>query len=140
MEELVSLFLKEEYHKVEELRDRYLKAIESREIPLEKLAKSETLIDSPENYQKKMASGNGRRSASYELALASSRDYRRGDQVSYYITGDKKRVAVVDSSCLLADAPEHRNDNVAYYMNKLEELYKKFSDFIPSDFNQGTLF
>ena len=75
------------------------------------------------------AAGGGRRSASYELAGASSRDYQRGDQISFYVTGEKKKVSVVDNSQLLADAPPERNENVQYYIGKMEELFKKFSEF-----------
>jgi hypothetical protein len=38
---------------------------------------------------------------------------------------------VVDNSCLLKDAPTVRNENTLYYLAKLDDLYKKFSPFIP---------
>ncbi|MFA6291489.1 MAG: hypothetical protein WC637_06885, partial [Victivallales bacterium] len=53
---------------------------------------------------------------------------------SFYVTGTKKNVSVVDNSCLLKDAPASqvgRNENTLYYLAKLDELYKKFSPFIP---------
>ncbi|MDD5599689.1 MAG: DNA polymerase domain-containing protein, partial [Victivallaceae bacterium] len=131
MEKLLTMLLKEEYDKIEGMFDECKRSIETREIPLSQLAKTETLINSPRNYQDKLESGDGRRSASYELALASGRDYQRGDQITYYITGDKKNVSVVDNSKLLADAPEQRDENTVYYLNKLAELHKKFEEFIP---------
>lgn len=106
------------------------KALAEHSLPFAKLAKSETLSDSPETYQRKMAAGTGRRSAAYELALASGREYRAGDQVTFYITGTKKNVAVVDAAKLLADADNAiRDDNAAYYLSKLDELRKKFAPF-----------
>ncbi|MDD5727400.1 MAG: DNA polymerase domain-containing protein [Victivallales bacterium] len=139
MQQLLTLLLKQRYDEISILFADFRKAIESRDIPLAKLAKTETLINSLRNYQEKLLSGTGRRSAAYELALASGRDYQRGDQVSYYITGDKKKVSVVDNCRLLADAPEKRDENTAYYLNKLAELYRKFEEFIP-DGRQPQLF
>jgi hypothetical protein len=106
---------------------------------LSELAKTETLNTSLRNYQDKLETGKGRRSAAYELAIASERDYQRGDQVTYYITGDKKRVPVVDNSRLLTDAPAQRDENTPYYLDKLNELRKKFEEFIP-DTRQPELF
>ena len=140
IESVISMLLTGKAGEIEDLYYSYRKAIEEREFPLEKLAKTETLADSPESYRRKLESGNGRRSAAYELALGSSRDYRRGDQVSLYIVGDKKRVSVVDNSKLLHDAPEQRDDNIPYYLGKLEELHKKFAEFIPADMIQDSLF
>ena len=106
--EAVSLLLHDKGRLIPELIKRYRKAIDNREWPLEKFAKSETLSDSLDVYKRKLAAGTGRRSAAYELAIASGRDYRAGDQVSFYITGDRKKVSVVDNSRLLAGAPAER--------------------------------
>jgi hypothetical protein len=104
------------------------------------LTKTETLSDSLDNYHRKGDAGEGRRSAAYELAIASKRDYRRGDQVSFYVTGNKQKVSAVDNSRLLADAPAQRDENIPYYLGKLEELRKKFAEFIPADGHDDRLF
>lgn len=105
-------------------------ALRNHLFPLSKLAKSETLSDSPDTYRRKMASGEGRRSAAYELALKSGKEYRAGDQVAFYLTGDKKNVTVADAAKLLSDGDESvRDENVAYYLSKLDELRKKFAVF-----------
>ncbi len=108
--------------------------------PFAKLAKSENLSDSPETYLKKMKSETGaRRSAAYELALKSGRQYRAGDQISFYITGTKKNVTVADAAKLLSDADEKiRDENVPYYLAKLEELRKKFEPFTGAWKNQNS--
>jgi len=108
-------------------------AIHERRWPLSRFAKTETLQDSLETYRRKRDDGSGRRSAAYELALASGRDYRQGDQVAFYVTGEKKKVSVVGNSRLLADAPAERDDNVAYYLEKFDELVAKFAEFITGD-------
>lgn len=130
---VISLILNEKFSEINTFTDECRKSIEERKFPLEKLAKSETLGDSVDTYTKKLAEGGGRRSAAYELASASKRDYRRGDQVSFYVTGTKKNVSVVDNSRLLADAPAERDENINYYLAKLDELYGKFSEFIPKN-------
>jgi DNA polymerase, archaea type len=132
MKKLLAMLLKEEYEQTEDMFDDFKHAIETRKIPLSELAKTETLNNSLRNYQDKQATGKSRRSAAYELAIASDRDYQRGDQVHYYIIGDKKKASVVDNSKLFADAPAHRDENTPYYLNKLNELRKKFQEFIPN--------
>ena len=127
---LISCLLHGDKEQAAGLAGEFRHAIRERLWPLEKFAKSETLSDSLESYRKKLADGSGRRSAAYELAIASGRPYLRGDQVSFYITGTKKRVSVVDNSRLLADAPAERDENVEYYLDKLEELRLKFADFV----------
>ena len=73
-----------------------------------------------------------RRSAAYELALASGREYRQGDQIAFYVTGTKKKVSVTDNAKRLADADESvRDENVEYYLDKLSELRKKFEPYLP---------
>ncbi len=139
MQKLLTMLLKEEYNKIEDMFDDFQRAIETRSIPLSELAKTETLSNSLRNYQDKQATGKSRRSAAYELAIASDRDYQRGDQVNYYIIGDKKKASVVDNSKLFADAPAQRDENTPYYLNKLAELRKKFEEFIP-DTRQPELF
>ncbi len=132
MAEVIEHLLKGEFEAIPAARETLLRRIESREIPLAELAKTETLNDSPETYSRKLAAGTGRRSAAYELAIRSGRDYQAGDQVTYYLTGDKKKVSVVDNARLLADAPvDRRDENIAYYLNKLEELYANFIPFLP---------
>lgn len=135
--ELLTLLLNGKADKIETLTRKYRSDIQSRAMPLAKFAKTETLNDSVEAYKKKLASGKGRRSAAYELAAASKLKLQRGDQVSYYIIGDKKRVSVVDNSRMLSDFPGQRDENTAYYIDKLEELHKKFCDFIPASNSPG---
>lgn len=108
---------------IEKLSEKWRQAIAGRTIPLEDLAKSETLSDSPENYRKKLESGTGRRSAAYELALASGKKYRAGDKIQFYITGTKAKVSVVENSKLLPDGGAgERDENTAYYLAKLDAL------------------
>ncbi|MBO4631626.1 MAG: DNA polymerase II [Lentisphaeria bacterium] len=130
MLQMIEALLRHDDQAPERIHAEFSRALNEHALPFSDLAKSETLADSPETYKRKLASGTGKRSAAYELAIKSGREYRQGDQVTFYITGDKKRVSVVDSSKLLSEADDAvRDENVPYYSDKLEELRKKFAPF-----------
>lgn len=119
------------------LQNKYESAIRNREWPIRRLAKSETLQADPETYAAKVKAGGRSRNAAYELALASKRKYRAGDQVAYYVTGDKKSVTVYSAAKLVSDwNPENRDENIPYYLEKLHKLFKNFGD----EARQQTLF
>ena len=113
----------------------YATAIKQHAWPLAEFAQRETLSTSPQNYADKLARGETRRSAAYELALkASKRSYAQGDQVAFYLIGNKKNVAVTDAAKLVADAdPAVRDENLPYYLDKLDKTHAKFAEFLPDD-------
>lgn len=120
------------------LHAEFTAGIQSGTWPITRLAKTEALQDSPAAYQKKIEASSRNRSAAFEVALRSGRDYQAGDQVSYYITGVKKKVTAYDHAKPASEwIPESRDENVAYYLSKLDELYKKFSDFAAESENQA---
>ena len=136
MKELLYLLMLQKFDEIDQLTDKYRTMISEQKIPLEKLAKTVTLKEKPENYRKKLQAGKTRRNAAYELALNASRSYTQGDQISYIVTGNSKKASVVDNSVLLT--PElDRIENTVYYLGKLDELYRKFSSFIPSGSGQA---
>jgi DNA polymerase elongation subunit (family B) len=128
MRELIRLGLEGRKAEIAELYRRALERFARHEIDVRDFMKTETLADSLETYRKKVGRGSRNRSAPYELALAAGLDLRPGDQVSYYVTGDSKRVTV-SAAARLASAwdPVHPDENVAYYQDKLAELYRKFA-------------
>ena len=92
------------------------------------LMKTDTLQDSLEKYRAKIAGSARNRAAAYELALASGRPYKPGDQISYYIKSTPKKVPAYEAARLASDFdPQNRDENVDYYIAKLDELVKKFS-------------
>jgi DNA polymerase elongation subunit (family B) len=134
---VISLILHEKSGEISALTEKHRKSIAEKTIPLSDLAKTETLNDSLETYKKKISSGEGRRSAAYELALKSERGYRQGDQISFYATGTKKNISLVDNCALLSAAGTNRDENTEYYLAKLEELRKRFASSAaaePGDF------
>lgn len=117
-----------------------------RRLPVAALAKTEMLTDAPSTYLKKRETGGKSRQPAYEVALASGHLYQAGDAVAYYVTGDKKNVPV-HSHARLASAfdPAHRDENVPFYLAKLDALVKKLDAHAPEtkenpDDNQPTLF
>jgi len=136
----VGHILRDEPAAVTALRDRFEAAIRQRAWPISRLAKTESLQDSLAAYQKKIAASSRNRSAAFELALASGRDYQAGDAVTYYVTGTKKKIVAYEAARLVemwrADA---RDENVEYYVAKLNELHAKFAPFAPEPSPQGML-
>ena len=96
------------------------------------LMKTDTLQDSLDKYRAKIAGSARNRAAAYELALASGRAYKPGEQISYYIKATPKKVAAYEAAKLASDFdPQNRDENVDYYVAKLDELVKKFGAFSP---------
>lgn len=109
-------------------------ALRGRQWPVEMFAKTEALQDSPESYRAKIAASSRNRSAVFELALRSERKMRAGDRLTYYVTGAAKTVRVFENAKLAEEWDAgNRDENVAYYLAKLDDLAKKFRAFVPRE-------
>jgi DNA polymerase elongation subunit (family B) len=127
LEEIIKLQMQGKPEAIAALRDEYERQIRSGEMPIEMLMKTDTLQDSLDKYRAKIGAGGRNRAAAYELALASGRAYKPGDQISYYIKATPKKVAAYEAAKLASDFdPQNRDENVDYYVAKLDELVKKF--------------
>jgi DNA polymerase elongation subunit (family B) len=132
LEEMIKLLMQGKPEAIVDLRDKFEKRIRHREWKIDMLMKTDTLQDSLDKYRQKIAGSARNRAAAYELALASGRNYRPGDQISYYITGAGKKVAAYESAKLAAAFdPENRDENIEYYVAKLDDLVKKFKTLLP---------
>src|SRR5438477_12091004 len=128
LEEMIKLIMQGKPEEIAQLRHQFEKQIRNRELPIEMLMKSDTLQDSLEKYRVKIAGSARNRAAAYELALASGRNYKPGDQISYYIKATPKKVAAYEAAKLASEFdPQNRDENSDYYVAKLNELVKKFS-------------
>lgn len=117
-----------------DLAGKTLVALRTGMIPIEKLARTEFLQDSLASYQRKIAASSRNRSAAFEVALRTGRDFKAGDQIRYYISGDNKRVTAYQAAKPLeAHNPQSPDENLAYYAEKLEDLAKKFAPFFPAE-------
>jgi DNA polymerase I len=133
LEEMIRLLMQGKPEAIADVRERFEKKIRNREWNIDMLMKTDTLQDSLEKYRQKIAGSARNRAAAYELALASGRSYRPGDQISYYITGAGKKVAAYESAKLASNFdPQNRDENVDYYIAKLDDLVKKFAIMIPA--------
>src|SRR5437016_6603651 len=113
---------------VGDLRNEFEQKIRNREWKIDMLTKTDTLQDSLDKYRAKIAGSARNRAAAYELALASGRAYKPGDQVSYYIKSTPKKMPAYEAARLATEFdPQNRDENVDYYVAKLDELVKKFS-------------
>ncbi|MFQ5802257.1 MAG: DNA polymerase domain-containing protein [Candidatus Methylomirabilales bacterium] len=131
MEEMMLFLLRGEVGKIPELTDRYLKEFDAHHFSVRMFMKTETLQDSLETYQQKVKAKKRNPAAPYELALKAARPYQPGDQISYYVSGQGKKVKVHEVAKLASQwDPEQPDENVEYYKAKLLDLYKKFSPFI----------
>ena len=128
LEEMIKLIMQGQAGAIPQLRDEFARQIRGGEMPIEMLMKTDTLQDSLEKYRAKIGAGGRNKAAAYELALTSGRSYKPGDQISYYIRVTPKKVAAYEAAKLVSEFdPENRDENVDYYIAKLDELVKKFS-------------
>ena len=140
LEEMIKLLMEGKPEGINDLRTDFERKIRERAWPITWLMKTDTLQDSLEKYRQKIAGSARNRAAAYELALASGRDYKPGEQVSYYITGTTKKVAAYENAKLAsAFDPENRDENIDYYAAKLDELMKKFANVTVPSANEETL-
>ncbi|MBQ7529332.1 hypothetical protein IJT10_05470 [bacterium] len=102
--------------------------ISNHELSIDKLCKTEILNDSTDNYLRKISASSRNRSAAYEVALRSSRTYKAGQAVSYYITGTKKTVKAFEVAKATEEYdPQHPDENIKYYIGKLESFLEQFT-------------
>jgi DNA polymerase elongation subunit (family B) len=128
LEEMVKMIMQGKPEAIADLRNDFDRKIRNREWKIDMLIKTDTLQDSLDKYRAKIAGSARNRAAAYELALASGRNYRPGDQISYYIKTTPKKVPAYEAAKLASDFdPQNRDENVDYYVAKLDDLVKKFS-------------
>src|SRR5437899_4451396 len=127
LEEMIKLIMKGKPEAIVDLRKEFEKKIRNREWKIDMLMKTDTLQDSLDKYRAKIAGSARNRAAAYELALASGRAYKPGDQVSYYIKSTPKKAPAYEAAKLASEFdPQNRDESVDYYVAKLDELMKKF--------------
>ncbi len=131
MREMLRFLLLGSPEEVESLYSEYLQRLRQHGFDITWLAKTETLGESPEGYRLKVRQGKRNPSAAFEIALASSYDYRAGDQISYYVVGSGKSVVAYEN-CRPVSVydPLHPDENVEFYIEKLKQLKKKFDRFL----------
>ncbi|MEI6464792.1 MAG: DNA polymerase domain-containing protein [Verrucomicrobiota bacterium] len=127
--------------------EEYRRQLGSRAVPVADLAKSETLSQSPEAYERLMAEGGKPRRAAAEAALQLSPRPRMGERVSYYITARLKgRTSDWQRArALAAYDPVAAPYDPDYYQEKLDDWLERYGGFLgakppPPAQEQGELF
>ena len=115
-----------------ELLEDYRRRLLVRAMPVEELAKSETLNQNPDAYERLIAEGGKPRRASAEVALQLTPRPRMGDRITYYVTArtkgrtnDWQRARPV----LLYDAVSAPYDP-EYYIAKLDDWLTRYGKFL----------
>jgi DNA polymerase, archaea type len=127
LEEMIKLIMQGKSEAIADLQDEFERKIRNREWKIDMLMKTDTLQDSLDKYRAKIAGSARNRAAAYEIALASGRNYKPGDQISYYIKATPRKVPAYESAKPASEFdPQNRDENVDYYVAKLDELVKKF--------------
>src|SRR6266496_249092 len=128
LEEMIKLIMQGKPEAIADLRNEFERQIRNQEWKIDMLMKTDTLQDSLDKYRAKIAGSTRNRAAAYELALASGRNYKPGNQISYYVKATPKKVPAYEAAKLASDFdPQNRDENVDYYVAKLDELVKKFA-------------
>jgi DNA polymerase, archaea type len=131
LEEMIKMIMQGKPEAIADLRNDFDRKIRNREWKIDMLMKTDTLQDSLDKYRAKIAGSARNRAAAYELALGSGRNYRPGDQISYYIKATAKKVPAYEAAKLATEFdPQNRDENIDYYLAKLDDLMKKFGGLI----------
>lgn len=120
-------------NRIQDLHNLYLeveRSIREHLLDVKDFARTESLKDSLEEYQRDVKQEKRNRSASYELALHSSRMYRAGDKVSFYYTGSGANIKGFENAKEASEwDPNFPDENVEYYSKRLDEFSRKFELF-----------
>src|SRR5437879_1950951 len=91
LEEMIKLIMQGKPEAVGDLRNEFERKIRNREWKIDMLMKTDTLQDSLDKYRAKIAGSARNRAAAYDIARASGRSYKPGDQISYYVKATPKK-------------------------------------------------
>jgi len=127
---------------IEGLHDLYVetrnKIIEHEWESVESFARTETLKDTLDQYESDVEAENRPRAAAYELAKkkqqTTGKPVRKGDRITYYITGEGANVTAFKHCRLAAEwDPRDPDENTAYYLKRLDEFARKFEPFFSEE-------
>jgi DNA polymerase I len=142
VEQAIGLLLQEDLRGLHDLYLTMHDRIVQHDWSIEDFARTETLKDTLDRYQADIAAGRRSRAAAYELALQRSRQTgqpaRKGDRMTYYVTGSGPGVTAFDNARLAEDwDANHADENTTHYLKRLDEFARKFEPFFtPHDFRQ----
>lgn len=114
------------------LYEEQVRQLAGQRIAVGQLARTVTVPVSPEQYRRELQSGARPHNAACELALRSGVKLHAGEQISYYVAGSGRNIAVHEQCRLVSQFdPRHPDINIPWYAEKLHHLYQRLSPFIP---------
>jgi DNA polymerase I len=110
----------------------YRKRLATRAVPVAELAKSETLSQAPETYERFIADGGKPRRAAAEAALQLKVRPRMGERVTYYITpkGKGRTSDWQRARPLALHDPVAAPYDADYYQEKLDDWLERYGGFL----------
>lgn len=134
----IELVLREDIQGLHNLYVDYANKILSRQLPTEKMVRTETVRESINDYQSEVRANKRNRTASFEAAVNAGLDLRPGNRVSYFIVGsDPHQRSFSNARLYDKDTKDLKEYNAYYYLKKLDEYATRFSDlFEPEDFQK----
>ncbi len=107
--------------------------IREHKLSISDFARTEHLKEAIDEYAAAVERGDRNKSAAYEVAIASGIPWKRGDRISYYITGSENSVKSFEHGKLAEEWDQNFPDeNSAWYLKRLDEFAKKFDVFFSS--------
>ena len=129
----IECLLRRDIDGLHRLYGRYHAELTGHKMRVEDFSRSEVLKESLEEYTAAVAAGKRNRAASYEVAAHSGLRWKRGDQVSFYLTGEDLRAKGFEHAKLAEEwDPNFPDENTRYYVRRLDEFSKKFDLFFSS--------
>ena len=140
----IELILRENIDGLHILYADYATKISNRQLPTEKMLRTETVRESVDEYQTAVRSNRRNRTASFEAAINAGIDLRPGNKVSFYIAASDRGTSRGQSGQAFANAKLYyretsdlRDYSAQYYLKKLNEYANRFLDFFePEDFRK----
>ncbi|ANT63829.1 DNA polymerase domain-containing protein [Prosthecochloris sp. CIB 2401] len=141
------IFLLEE--DIQGLHDLYVtwkERIINHDWSIEDFSRTESMKQSMEQYIEDVKSGKRSKAITYELAKRKSLETKKGDRITYYVTGSGNASSHHDRGKL---AEEWKNtspdENTQFYLKRLDEFTQKFLPFFKAQdfssiFSSDTLF
>ncbi len=132
----IDCLLRDDIDGLHQLNNLLRDDIAAHKLEIRDFARTESLKDTLGDYRRGVESGKRNRSAAYEIASTMERGFKPGDTISYYITGNDPNVRTFEKCKTVSEWDANFPDeNVAYYLRRLDELSEKFKEFFtPQDF------
>ncbi len=123
------------------LHELYVQTYErilNKEMHVSEFSRTESLKSSLEDYQAEVKAGKRHKAITYEIAIKNKLQVSKGDRITYYVTGSGLLGNYAERGKLASEwDPEKPDQNVDFYLKRLDEFAEKFRDFFkPSDFSR----